>query len=86
MIHLFSFCRLFFQVYIIKVSWSDGSTESIFRRYSKFFDLQVSNVCVCDCARKVQGVGQVLTVPPGKTGIGQEVNGSALSLYNTVPL
>ncbi|KAJ8348020.1 hypothetical protein SKAU_G00266090 [Synaphobranchus kaupii] len=29
-------------VYIIKVSWSDGSTEVIFRRYSKFFDLQVS--------------------------------------------
>ncbi|KAI4813784.1 SH3 and PX domain-containing protein 2B isoform X2 [Pseudochaenichthys georgianus] len=28
-------------VYIIKVSWSDGSTESIFRRYSKFFDLQM---------------------------------------------
>ncbi|KAJ8276212.1 hypothetical protein COCON_G00079640 [Conger conger] len=27
-------------VYIIKVSWSDGSTEVIFRRYSKFFDLQ----------------------------------------------
>lgn len=32
----------FHQVYIIKVSWSDGSTEVIFRRYSKFFDLQVS--------------------------------------------
>lgn len=29
------------QVYIIKVSWSDGSTEVIYRRYSKFFDLQV---------------------------------------------
>ncbi|XP_037835140.1 SH3 and PX domain-containing protein 2B isoform X2 [Kryptolebias marmoratus] len=28
-------------VYIIKVSWSDGSTETIFRRYSKFFDLQM---------------------------------------------
>ncbi|XP_037604401.1 SH3 and PX domain-containing protein 2B isoform X2 [Sebastes umbrosus] len=28
-------------VYIIKVSWSDGSTESIYRRYSKFFDLQM---------------------------------------------
>ncbi|XP_066501764.1 SH3 and PX domain-containing protein 2B isoform X3 [Hoplias malabaricus] len=27
-------------VYIIKVSWSDGSTEVIYRRYSKFFDLQ----------------------------------------------
>lgn len=33
---------LFPQVYIIKVSWSDGSTEVIYRRYSKFFDLQVS--------------------------------------------
>ncbi|XP_034462444.1 SH3 and PX domain-containing protein 2B isoform X2 [Hippoglossus hippoglossus] len=28
-------------VYIIKVLWSDGSTENIFRRYSKFFDLQM---------------------------------------------
>lgn len=28
-------------VYIIKVFWSDGSTEVIFRRYSKFFDLQM---------------------------------------------
>ncbi|KAF4098162.1 SH3 and PX domain-containing protein 2B isoform X1 [Onychostoma macrolepis] len=28
-------------VYIIKVAWSDGSTEIIFRRYSKFFDLQM---------------------------------------------
>ncbi|KAF4077210.1 hypothetical protein AMELA_G00205440 [Ameiurus melas] len=28
-------------VYIIKVWWSDSSTEIIFRRYSKFFDLQM---------------------------------------------
>ncbi|XP_026851874.2 SH3 and PX domain-containing protein 2B isoform X1 [Electrophorus electricus] len=28
-------------VYIIKVSWSDGSNEVIYRRYSKFFDLQM---------------------------------------------
>ncbi|XP_063059738.1 SH3 and PX domain-containing protein 2B isoform X2 [Engraulis encrasicolus] len=28
-------------VYLIKVSWSDGSTEVIYRRYSKFFDLQM---------------------------------------------
>uniref|UniRef100_A0A8C6WV52 SH3 and PX domains 2B n=1 Tax=Neogobius melanostomus TaxID=47308 RepID=A0A8C6WV52_9GOBI len=28
-------------VYIIKVSWSDGSTDTIYRRYSKFFDLQM---------------------------------------------
>ncbi|KAM6969781.1 SH3 and PX domain-containing protein 2B [Aplochiton taeniatus] len=28
-------------VYIIKVCWSDGSQEVIFRRYSKFFDLQM---------------------------------------------
>uniref|UniRef100_A0A8C4Y1W7 SH3 and PX domains 2B n=1 Tax=Gopherus evgoodei TaxID=1825980 RepID=A0A8C4Y1W7_9SAUR len=28
-------------VYIIKVMWSSGSTEVIYRRYSKFFDLQM---------------------------------------------
>nr|XP_056707164.1 SH3 and PX domain-containing protein 2B [Euleptes europaea] len=28
-------------VYIIKVIWSNGSTEVIYRRYSKFFDLQM---------------------------------------------
>ncbi|XP_041949790.1 SH3 and PX domain-containing protein 2B isoform X2 [Alosa sapidissima] len=28
-------------VYLIKVCWSDGSTEVIYRRYSKFFDLQM---------------------------------------------
>ncbi|KAK7925820.1 hypothetical protein WMY93_008130 [Mugilogobius chulae] len=28
-------------VYIIKVCWSDGSTDTIYRRYSKFFDLQM---------------------------------------------
>ncbi|XP_039208183.1 SH3 and PX domain-containing protein 2B isoform X4 [Crotalus tigris] len=28
-------------VYIIKVTWSNGSTEAIYRRYSKFFDLQM---------------------------------------------
>ncbi|XP_031428013.1 SH3 and PX domain-containing protein 2B isoform X2 [Clupea harengus] len=28
-------------VYLIKVFWSDGSTEVIYRRYSKFFDLQM---------------------------------------------
>ncbi|KAL0608430.1 NANOG neighbor homeobox [Plecturocebus cupreus] len=27
-------------VYIIRVTWSSGSTEAIYRRYSKFFDLQ----------------------------------------------
>ncbi|NXR12944.1 SPD2B protein, partial [Semnornis frantzii] len=27
--------------YIIKVTWSNGSTEVIYRRYSKFFDLQM---------------------------------------------
>lgn len=36
----FLLCSL--QVYIIKVTWSNGSTEVIYRRYSKFFDLQVS--------------------------------------------
>ena len=29
------------QVYIIRVTWSSGSTEAIYRRYSRFFDLQV---------------------------------------------
>ncbi|XP_068062288.1 SH3 and PX domain-containing protein 2B isoform X6 [Anomalospiza imberbis] len=28
-------------VYIIKVTWSNGATEVIYRRYSKFFDLQM---------------------------------------------
>lgn len=28
-------------VYIIKVTWSNGTTELIYRRYSKFFDLQM---------------------------------------------
>ena len=31
-----------FQVYVINVTWSDGSVNGIYRRYSKFFDLQVS--------------------------------------------
>ncbi|XP_021095222.1 SH3 and PX domain-containing protein 2B isoform X1 [Heterocephalus glaber] len=29
------------EVYIIRVTWSSGSTEAIYRRYSKFFDLQM---------------------------------------------
>nr|XP_002125414.1 SH3 and PX domain-containing protein 2A-like [Ciona intestinalis] len=29
-------------VYVIEVSWDDGSDTVIFRRYSKFFDLQIS--------------------------------------------
>uniref|UniRef100_A0A8C0VAW4 SH3 and PX domain-containing protein 2B n=1 Tax=Cyanistes caeruleus TaxID=156563 RepID=A0A8C0VAW4_CYACU len=29
------------EVYIIKVTWSNGATEVIYRRYSKFFDLQM---------------------------------------------
>ncbi|XP_068113443.1 SH3 and PX domain-containing protein 2A isoform X3 [Hyperolius riggenbachi] len=28
-------------VYIIKVTWSDSTTQTIYRRYSKFFDLQM---------------------------------------------
>uniref|UniRef100_A0A452STL1 SH3 and PX domains 2B n=1 Tax=Ursus americanus TaxID=9643 RepID=A0A452STL1_URSAM len=28
-------------VYIIRVTWSSGNTEAIYRRYSKFFDLQM---------------------------------------------
>lgn len=60
------------------MSWSDGSTENIYRRYSKFFDLQVSTcvsvslvsdiilvgVCVVACFRL-----QVITFPPVKTSI-----------------
>ena len=30
------------QVYIINVTWSDSTSQTIYRRYSKFFDLQVS--------------------------------------------
>lgn len=29
-------------VYIINVTWSDSTSQTIYRRYSKFFDLQVS--------------------------------------------
>ncbi|EPY82610.1 hypothetical protein CB1_000642066 [Camelus ferus] len=28
-------------VYIINVTWSDSTSQTIYRRYSKFFDLQV---------------------------------------------
>ncbi|RXM98538.1 SH3 and PX domain-containing protein 2B [Acipenser ruthenus] len=35
------FIKTVSKVYIIQVSWSDGSTENIYRRYSKFFDLQM---------------------------------------------
>ena len=30
-----------FQVYVISITWSDNSVVVIFRRYSRFFDLQV---------------------------------------------
>ncbi|KAM7330326.1 hypothetical protein ACRRTK_011939 [Alexandromys fortis] len=33
---------LLLQVYIINVTWSDSTSQTIYRRYSKFFDLQVS--------------------------------------------
>ncbi|VDI26694.1 Hypothetical predicted protein, partial [Mytilus galloprovincialis] len=29
-------------VYVIKVIWSDGSRHVIYRRYSRFFDFQLS--------------------------------------------
>ena len=38
---IIKFSTIFFQVYVIKVSWSDASVNVIYRRYSKFFDLQV---------------------------------------------
>ncbi|EPQ15162.1 SH3 and PX domain-containing protein 2A [Myotis brandtii] len=28
-------------VYIINVTWSDSTSQTIYRRYSKFFDLQI---------------------------------------------
>lgn len=28
-------------VYIINVTWSDSTSQTIYRRYSKFFDLQM---------------------------------------------
>lgn len=31
-------------VYIINVTWSDSTSQTIYRRYSKFFDLQVSRM------------------------------------------
>lgn len=40
-------CLCSLQVYIIKVTWSNGATEVIYRRYSKFFDLQVGNLQLC---------------------------------------
>lgn len=38
---IIKFNSILFQVYVIKVSWSDASVNVIYRRYSKFFDLQV---------------------------------------------
>ncbi|MGH0127873.1 UNVERIFIED_CONTAM: hypothetical protein FKN15_018737 [Acipenser sinensis] len=46
-------------VYIIQVSWSDGSTENIYRRYSKFFDLQ-------DCCAHMGMIKQLATSSKGK--------------------
>lgn len=43
-INTYLFCPSL-QVYIIRVTWSSGATEAIYRRYSKFFDLQVG---ICD--------------------------------------
>jgi hypothetical protein len=34
---------LIFQVFVIRVTWSDGNEQIIYRRYSQFFDLQVCN-------------------------------------------
>ena len=38
------FTKLFIshQVYLITVTWSDNAVNIIYRRYSKFFDFQVS--------------------------------------------
>ena len=32
-----------YYVYVVHVRWSDGVESVVYRRYSKFFDLQVSN-------------------------------------------
>ena len=39
------------QVYKIVVQWSDGTSTTIYRRYSMFFDFQVSNI-LHECATK----------------------------------
>ena len=36
-------CTCLLQVYVIYVTWSDGSTNVIYRRYSRFFDFQVKS-------------------------------------------
>jgi hypothetical protein len=36
------------QVYVVNVSWSDGSTSTIYRRYSVFFELHVRTVLLLE--------------------------------------
>ena len=33
------------QVYVLEVSWSEGSSITVYRRYSDFFEFQVSASC-----------------------------------------
>ncbi|KAK2549488.1 SH3 and PX domain-containing protein 2B [Acropora cervicornis] len=42
-------------VYVIKVSWSDASVNVIYRRYSKFFDLQVCERLTIVCCSSFAG-------------------------------
>lgn len=51
---------LFLQVYVINVTYSDNTSHIIYRRYSKFFDLQVNigttqpmMLCGIDVARPI---------------------------------
>ena len=35
------------QVYVLEVRWSEGTTTIVFRRYSDFFEFQVSSYSTC---------------------------------------
>lgn len=36
-------CMSYLQVYVIEVSWSEGTTTTVYRRYSTFYEFQVSD-------------------------------------------
>lgn len=37
----------FSQVYVLEVTWSEGTKTIIYRRYSRFFEFQVSQLVCC---------------------------------------